>query len=81
MEKYLWWLKYIFLIFVILVFLALGVTLLISSYHMKSAHIFVMLFFSSSLIILISLSFIVGLISRMIYRIRSEEAKDAPNLY
>lgn len=80
MKNYLWWIKYIFLIFVILGFLAFGINLLISSYYMKNAHEFVMLFFSSSFIILICVSLVVGIISRMIYKTRTEEAKDTPRL-
>ncbi|HCX90277.1 MAG: hypothetical protein COW04_06350 [Deltaproteobacteria bacterium CG12_big_fil_rev_8_21_14_0_65_43_10] len=74
MKNYLWWVKYIFLIFVILGFLALGINLLISSYYMKNTHEFVMLFFSSSFIILICISLVVGVISRMIYKIGNRKS-------
>ena len=75
MKNYLWWTKYIFLIFVILGFLAFGISLLISSYYMKNAHEFVMLFFSSSFIILICISLVVGVISRMTYKIGNRKSE------
>lgn len=59
MHSWLWWLKNIFIALFSLFFLVFGINSLVSSYSMKNPYEFIMYFFSSSLIILIS---IVGII-------------------
>jgi len=59
MPSWIWWLKNIFIALLSLFFLVFGINALMSSYSMKNPYEFIMYFFSSSLIILIS---IVGLI-------------------
>ena len=55
-------------------FLAFGVILLISAYQLKDPFWFVMTFFASNLIILISAALLVGFIVRMVfYRKASKE--------
>jgi uncharacterized membrane protein len=49
------WIRHIAVALVSLLFLAFGVYLLLSSYGMKNPHEFIMTFFASNLIILISL--------------------------
>jgi hypothetical protein len=59
MGSWFWWGKNIFIALFSLFFLLFGIQALISSYSMKNPLEFIMCFFSSSLIILIS---IVGII-------------------
>jgi len=59
MGSWFWWGKNIFIALFSLLFLLFGIQALISSYSMKNPLEFIMCFFSSSLIILIS---IVGII-------------------
>jgi len=59
MRLWFWWLKNILIVLFSLFFLVFGIQALIAAYNMKNPYEFIMYFFSSSLIILIS---IVGLI-------------------
>jgi len=79
MKKYFWLFKYAFLVLVVLAFSVLGVNLLISAYSLNDAHLFVMMFFSSSFIILVCVAFVVGLISRAVQRARHDKKKDLSN--
>jgi len=78
--KYLLYSKYIVLVCISLGFLIFGVRLLISSYTLRDAHTFIMMFFSSSLIILISAAFAVGLVSRIIHKVKSEKKEGDSDL-
>ena len=57
--------KLIFLILISLFFLVFGIQLLIAAYHLNNPFWFVMTFFASNLIILISGALLVGFILRM----------------
>jgi len=59
MRSWLWWLKNIFIAFFSLFFLVFGINALMTAYSAKNPYEFIMYFFSSSLIVLIS---IVGII-------------------
>jgi len=59
MRSWFWWLKNILIAIFSLLFLVFGIQALMASYSMKNPYEFIMYFFSSSLIILIS---IVGII-------------------
>jgi len=59
MSSWFWWLKNILIALFSLLFLVFGIHALMSAYSMKNPYEFIMYFFSSSLIILIS---IVGII-------------------
>ena len=61
-----WWLRQIVLVLVGCFFLALGIHTLILAYHLKDPFSFVMTFFASNLIILISATLVVGFIIRMV---------------
>ena len=64
--NYLWWIWQSVLIFVTLFFLVLGIEILIKSYKLNDPFYFIMIFFSSNLIILISAVLMAGFIYRMI---------------
>jgi di/tricarboxylate transporter len=55
MNNYFWWFKHAAIAILSIVFLILGVETLVASYRLANPLNFIMAFFSSSLIILISL--------------------------
>ena len=61
-----WWIWQVVLILVGSFFLYYGIELLISSYSLKDPYTFLMTFFASNFIILISAALIVGFAYRMI---------------
>jgi len=81
--RYLWWIWQIVLIFLAVFFLVLGIQVLIYAYQLEDPFNFVLSFFSSNLMILISLVLLTGFIYRIIgvYRLvgkkrrRSEDRK------
>ena len=66
MSDLFWWLRQIVLLSVGAFFLYYGIQLLISAYGLKDPYTFVMTFFASNFIILISATLIVGFAYRMI---------------
>jgi len=71
-----WWLRQVILILAGCFFLAFGIHILIASYKLKDPYSFIMAFFASNLIILISATLILGFIIRMIrvYKVLKEDA-------
>ncbi len=61
-----WWIWYVILILLGSSFLLFGVHLLIAAYQLKDPAWFLMTFFASNLIILISAALVVGFVFRMI---------------
>lgn len=61
-----WWIRHIFFAAASGFFLLFGVQLLITAYRLDNPFFFVMTFFSSNLIILISAAVLFGFICRMI---------------
>lgn len=61
-----WWLWQVVLILVGSFFLYFGIELLISSYGLKNPYTFLMTFFASNFIILISAALVLGFAYRMI---------------
>ena len=61
-----WWTRQIVLILVGAFFLYYGIELLIYAYELREPHSFLMTFFASNLIILISAALIFGFIYRMV---------------
>jgi hypothetical protein len=55
MNSYLWWIKQSVVTLLSFLFLILGVETLIASYRLNNPLIFIMAFFSASLIILVSI--------------------------
>ena len=62
----LWWVRQAILVAIGIFFLLFGVYLLIAAYHLKNPYAFIMTFFASNLIILISAVLVLGFILRMI---------------
>jgi di/tricarboxylate transporter len=61
-----WWLRQALLILAGCFFLAFGIHILIAAYKLNDPYSFVMAFFASNLIILISATLILGFVLRMI---------------
>jgi len=70
-----WWLRQVILLLAGCFFLAFGIHILIAAYRLTDPFSFVMAFFASNLIILISATLILGFVLRMIkvYRIMKED--------
>lgn len=70
-----WWLRQSLLILAGCFFLSFGIHVLIAAYNLKDPYSFVMAFFASNLIILISATLILGFVLRMVrvYRILKED--------
>jgi len=68
-----WWVRQVTLTLVGCFFLAFGIQLLISAYRLKDPFWFVMTFFASNLIILISAALLVGFIVRMVSSRKSSD--------
>ena len=73
----LWWLQQVALILVSVFFLAFGVQILIGAYGLSDPFTFIMTFFASNLIILISLTLLIGFVYRA-YRVFRELRKNGP---
>jgi len=76
-----WWIRQIVLISLGSFFLYYSVELLISSYELNDPYTFIMTFFASNFIILISATLIFGFAYRMItvYRHRQSKNNDPPS--
>ena len=66
MWRILWWVRQVILSLAGCLFLLFGVHVLIAAYHLKDPYSFVMSFFASNLIILISAVLLIGFVYRMI---------------
>jgi hypothetical protein len=73
---YFWWIWQVILTLAGSFFLFFGIHLLIAAYRLKNPSWFIMLFFSSNLIILISATILIGIIYRMITFRRKHEGDD-----
>lgn len=65
-----WWLRHIVLLGAGMFFLLFGIQLLVLAYRLNDPFNFVMTFFASNLIILISATILAGLVIRMVTAIR-----------
>jgi hypothetical protein len=72
-----WWIRQIVLILLGAFFLFFGIQLLISSYGLKDPYAFIMTFFASNFIILISAALIIGFAYRMITVYRQSKNIDS----
>jgi ABC-type antimicrobial peptide transport system permease subunit len=61
-----WWIRQVILTLAGCFFLAFGIILLITAYQLKDPFWFIMTFFASNLIILISAALLVGFIVQMV---------------
>lgn len=68
-----WWVRQILLLLAGLFFLGFGIIVLIAAYGLKDPFSFIMTFFASNLIILISAALIVGFIFRMVTAVRNNK--------
>ena len=66
MRGILWWARQIVLLLAACFFLFFGIQLLMAAYRLKDPFNFVMTFFSSNLIILISITLMIGFVYRMV---------------
>lgn len=64
--KFSWWIIQVIMIIISIFFVLFGIDLLISAYSINNPFTFIMLFFSASLIILISLTLLSGFIIKII---------------
>ena len=66
-----WWIRQIILVMVGCFFLVFGIHVLIAAYQLKDPFSFIMTFFASNLIILISATLTLGFVIRMIRAYRN----------
>jgi len=71
MHRTFWWIRQVSLVLVGCFFLLFGIHVLIAAYQLKDPYSFIMTFFASNLIILISATLILGFVIRMIRAYRS----------
>ena len=76
MSNLFWWIWQIILISVGAFFLYFGIRLLISAYQLNDPFTFLMIFFASNFIILISATLIVGFAYRMIKAFKQSKNSD-----
>ncbi len=60
-----WWIRQIVLVLISCFFLIFGVHVLVLAYHLEDPFSFIMTFFASNLIILISATLVIGFVIRM----------------
>lgn len=68
-----WWIRQFVLVLASCFFLLFGINLLIAAYGLENPHWFLMTFFASNLIILISATLLLGFVLRMIAVYRSSK--------
>ena len=73
MSYFFWWVTQIAFSLLGVFFLLFGVFVLITAYHLNNPFLFVMTFFASNLIILISGALLLGFILRMIASRKNED--------
>ncbi len=61
-----WWVRQVFLILAGCCFLGFGILMLISAYKLENPYSFIMAFFASNLMILISATLVLGFVLRMV---------------
>jgi len=76
-RKLLWWSACGASAIVSIFFLFVGISLCIASYNLKHPHQFILTFFASNLIILISVVVIVAVIIRVVGRLRHGDSQAA----
>lgn len=72
-----WWVRQALLTLAACFFLLFGIHVLISAYTLKDPYSFIMTFFASNLIILISATLLLGFVLRMIRVYRLSKETDA----
>jgi len=77
MTNLFWWLRQIILVSVGAFFVYFGIRLLISAYELNDPFTFLMTFFASNFVILISGTLIIGFVYRMITVYRESKNSDS----
>jgi len=77
MSNLFWWIRQIVLISISAFFLYFGIRLLVSAYNLNDPFTFLMTFFASNFIILISAALMIGFAYRMITAYRQSRKSDA----
>ena len=77
MSNLFWWIRQIVLISISAFFLYFGIRLLVSAYNLNDPFTFLMTFFASNFIILISAALMIGFAYRMITAYRASRNSDA----
>ena len=77
MSNLFWWIRQIVLISISAFFLYFGIRLLVSAYKLNDPFTFLMTFFASNFIILISAALMIGFAYRMITAYRQSRKSDA----
>ena len=81
MLQRIWWIKQILFSGVAVFFTVFGVQILLAAYKLEDPFFFVMTFFASNFIILISLALLIGFICRMVRAARPNEAEEQEGGY
>ena len=76
--SFLWWIRQIALILIGIGFFLFGIQVLISAYRIEDPFVFILTFFSSNFIILISAALLVGFVFRLIGLRNAKEPKTPP---
>ncbi|MGD1974538.1 MAG: hypothetical protein PVH85_24025 [Desulfobacterales bacterium] len=76
MSNLFWWIRQIVLLSVSVFFLYFGIRLLVSAYKLNDPFTFLMTFFASNFIILISAALMIGFAYRMITAFRQSKNSD-----
>lgn len=75
-----WWIRTIAFFLAGIGFLLFGIQLLVSAYHLNDPFYFILTFFSSNLIILISAAVVIGLAWQMVSALRdTHDQEDEPS--
>lgn len=77
MNEPFWWIRQIIFVLVGCFFLVFGIHVLLLAYQLKDPFSFIMTFFASNLIILISATLVVGFIIRMVSAYKNSGKKEA----
>ena len=82
MNNTFWWIRQVILVLMGCFFLFFGITILIAAYQLDDPFSFIMTFFASNLIILISATLLVGFVIRMVrvYRASINNENDSEGL-
>lgn len=74
--KKMWWLKQFALVLLASFYLYVGICLLISAYRLEEPFPFILTFFASNFVILISAALLFGFVFRIITALRTPRAAD-----
>lgn len=75
--KYLWWIWQVTLVFFFIFFFCFGILMTLAAYDLNQPYAFILVFFGSNLVVMISAVMVVGLIYRMlaVYRLTRNKGR------